>query len=45
MYNVQNSHVLKVFIEKLLRDNVELKGKDGSVYFSKYIETKKRFQH
>ena len=48
MYNVQNSHVLKVFIEKLEGDNVklELKGKDGSVFFSKYLgkkETKKGF--
>ena len=48
MYNVQNSHVLKVFIEKVLGENVklELKGKDGSVFFSKYLgkkETKKGF--
>ncbi len=48
MYNVQNSHVLKVFIEKVLGENVklELKGKDGSVIFSKYLgkkETKKGF--
>jgi len=42
MYNVQNSHSLKVFVEKEKGDNlrVELKDKNGSVMVTKYADKK-----
>ncbi|HLO44768.1 MAG TPA: DUF3244 domain-containing protein [Leadbetterella sp.] len=42
MYNVQNSHSLKVFVEKQKGDNlrVELKDNKGSVIMTKYADKK-----
>lgn len=42
MYNVQNSHSLKVFVEKEKGENlrVELKDKNGAVMMTKYADKK-----
>ncbi|CAN1558380.1 hypothetical protein MCERE19_02504 [Spirosomataceae bacterium] len=42
MYNVQNSHLLKVFVEKEKGENlrVELKDKNGAVMMTKYADKK-----
>ena len=42
MYNVQNSHSLKVFVEKKKGDNlkVELKDKDGMSVLTRFIDKK-----